>query len=122
MPLGLAIGAGAGLLKSELVDAPKERRERTLAAATQKYSPWTGLQAQPIQQADPLGSAIQFGATGAALGSAINSANAANNYLNAKTAAGNFSGVPVINTGGTNYLSNGPWSGFSGPNPYSPTP
>jgi hypothetical protein len=85
MPLFLAIGAGTGVLKSELVDRPREERQRRLAAATQKYSPWTGLKANPIQEADPLGSAIQFGATGAALGSNIESANAQNANLRAET-------------------------------------
>lgn len=57
----LAIGAGIGLAKSELIDRPKEKRERALAAATQRYSPWTGLAAQPVHEADPLGSALAFG-------------------------------------------------------------
>lgn len=60
----LAIGAAAGLAKSELVDRPKEKKQRELAAATQRYSPWTGLQAQPIKEADPFGSALGLGAAG----------------------------------------------------------
>jgi hypothetical protein len=66
MPImALAIGAGAGLLKSELVDRPKEARQRKLAAETQRYSPWTGMQAGQVQEADPMGSALAFGAAGA---------------------------------------------------------
>lgn len=64
----LAIGAGIGLLKSQMVDAPKAERERALASATQRYSPWTHLQANPIHEADPFSSALQFGATGAMIG------------------------------------------------------
>ena len=56
--------AAAGLVKSQLVDAPKEERDRALAAETQRYSPWTGLKANPIKESDALGSALQFGATG----------------------------------------------------------
>lgn len=75
MPWGLAIGAGVGLLKNQLVDVPREKKQRTLAAATQKYAPWTGMSAQPIQQADALGNALQFGSTGASMKNALYSKN-----------------------------------------------
>jgi hypothetical protein len=75
MPWGLAIGAAVGLAKEQLVDKPKEDKARTLAAATQKWSPWTGLQAQPIPLADPFGSALQFGATGAQMKEGMDQAN-----------------------------------------------
>lgn len=65
---GLAIAAAIGLAKSELVDRPKEQRQRKLAGETQRLSPWTGLQAGQIQEADPIGTAMQFGATGAMMG------------------------------------------------------
>lgn len=64
----LAAGLGAGLLKSEAVDRPREKRQRRLAAETQRYSPWTGMTAQPVQEADPFGSAFQGGLTGLSLG------------------------------------------------------
>lgn len=68
-PLTLAlIMGGVGLTKSFLVDQPKENRQRQLAAETQRYSPWTGLQAGPIQEADPFGSTLQGGAQGFAMG------------------------------------------------------
>jgi len=60
----LAVMALAGLAKGMTVDKAKEERQRKLAAETQRLSPWTGMQAGPIQEADPLGSAIAFGATG----------------------------------------------------------
>lgn len=82
MPTMLAIGAGAGLLKSELVDKPKENYQRKLAAATQRYSPWTGLKAGPIELADPLGSALQYGTTGAQMGNAYNMSQAQQGWLN----------------------------------------
>lgn len=105
MALGLAIGAGAGLLKSQLIDAPREARQRKLAAATQRYSPWTGLQAQPIMPADPFGNALQFGATGAALDSNIKTSNAAQNYLNS-------GGSPKIDF-------NSGWGGMAAPGTYN---
>lgn len=68
-PLTMAlILGGTGLLKSELVDRPKEDRQRKLSSATQRYSPWTGLKADPVQEADPFGSAMQGGVQGFAMG------------------------------------------------------
>jgi hypothetical protein len=79
--LGLLIGVGGGLLKSELVDRPKEERQRALAAETQRYSPWTGLQANKVQEADPFGSAMQFGTTGAMMGSGIQNMQSQNKLM-----------------------------------------
>jgi hypothetical protein len=60
----MALGAAMGLGKSYLIDQPKEKRERELAARTIELSPWTGLKANAIQEADPFGSALKYGATG----------------------------------------------------------
>lgn len=65
--LPLAMGA-AGLLKGQLIDKPRERRDRTLAAETQRYSPWTGLRANPVREADPFGSMLQGGMAGLQMG------------------------------------------------------
>jgi hypothetical protein len=65
----LMIGSAVGLGKSYLIDQPKEKRQRELAAKTQELSPWTGLRASGIEEADPFGSALQFGTTGAMMGS-----------------------------------------------------
>jgi hypothetical protein len=59
-----AIMAAAGAAKDQLVDKPKEQRDRMLAAQTQRYAPWTGLQAQPIQEGSTFGSALQGGMAG----------------------------------------------------------
>lgn len=67
-PLTLGIGAALGLGKAFGIDGPAERRQRKLAAATQRFSPWTGMQAGPIKEADPLGSALSFGLTGMSIG------------------------------------------------------
>jgi hypothetical protein len=66
IPLPLLL-AGAGLLKSEL-DRPKVHKQYELAAATQRYSPWTHMQAQKPDDLDPVGNAMQGGVQGMALG------------------------------------------------------
>lgn len=47
---------------SMLQNMDKEQRDRKLSATTQRYSPWTGLRAQPIEQANPYGDLAQTGA------------------------------------------------------------
>lgn len=79
MPFGLGslIGAGAGLaggIGKAAVAGGKEARERKLASDTQRYSPWTQLQAQPIEQADPFGDVGSGLAGGAALGQKLSAA------------------------------------------------
>lgn len=91
----LAIGAGVGLLKSAVIDGPKANRERTLAAATQRFSPWTHLQAGPVQEADPLGSALTFGGAGASIGAAAKTADAQNALMGAQTGWLNRGGSPL---------------------------
>lgn len=68
---GLAIAAALSLAKSKLVDEPAAARQRKLAAATQRYSPWTHMQAQAPQDPNVLGQALQYGGTGAAIGSQL---------------------------------------------------
>ena len=63
MGLTTAMGVGKGLS-----DSSKANRQRKLAAETTRYSPWTGMQAQPVQEADILGSTMQGAMTGGALG------------------------------------------------------
>lgn len=118
----LAIGAGVGLLKSQTIDKAKEAKQRELAAETQRYSPWTGLKADPVKTADPLGSMLQYGATGAALGQNMQSAGDMHDYMKDNPYAShlNFNvgnAQPV--TGGGNGLANNPWSSMLGQNPYS---
>lgn len=104
LPL-IAMAALAGLAKSELIDRPKEQRQRKLAAETQRLSPWTHLQADPIKEADPFGSALQFGAAGAQLGQNMDTADLQqeqmklnNELLKQKVASGEYGG-------------SGPWGG-----------
>lgn len=83
MPWGLAIGAGAGLLKNELVDKPEADRQRKLQAQIAAYSPWTGMKASPVANPSALGSMIGLGGTGASIASGIHSADANANLNNA---------------------------------------
>lgn len=74
MPLILAgVGVGGGLLKSFAVDAPRAERQRKLAAETARYSPWTNMVPGAVNEADPFGSALQMGTTGAMLGQGMQS-------------------------------------------------
>lgn len=71
-----AVMGGAGLLKSELIDKPREQEQRRQAAITARWSPWTGMAPGAIQSADPFGSAIQGGLAGAMIGQNIQGAEA----------------------------------------------
>jgi len=66
-PVTIGVMAGLGLAKSELVDRPREEEQRRRAAITARWSPWTGMAPNAIQEANPLGSAMEAGLTGAAL-------------------------------------------------------
>lgn len=79
MPFPIAVPiimAAAGALKGMTIDRAKEDRQRKLAAETARYSPWTGMAPGQVQEADPFGSAMQFGMAGAGLGQNIQSMNA----------------------------------------------
>lgn len=109
----MAIGSALGLVKSQVVDKPKADKQRKLAAETQRYSPWTHLQANPVQEADPFGSVLQYGVTGGMLGANMEQA-AADKALKMSAAGNknpwkwdmNFNLNP--NTHGSSYL--GPYS------------
>ncbi len=73
-PLTLAaIGAALGAAKGEFIDKPREQRQREVAATTQRFSPWTGMSAGPIKEADTFGNVLQGGMTGASLGQGLES-------------------------------------------------
>ncbi len=67
LSLGL-IGAGAGLLKSSLVDEPREDQDKYAASETQRYQPLTHIATPAIRRANPIGDTMSGGFTGAALG------------------------------------------------------
>lgn len=66
-PWGALIGAGLGLVKGKF-DQDREKRDRQVQAQTTRFSPWTHMQAGPVQAADMMGAVMQGGSTGAALG------------------------------------------------------
>lgn len=76
LPLaGLAAGAVGGVMKHQQ-QKKQEDADRQLAATTQQYSPWTHLQAQPVQRAgsmfgDVLQGGIGGGMSGASLGAGM---------------------------------------------------
>lgn len=64
-PLLLAgIGAATGVAKNA-IQAGQEGKDRQLAADTQRYSPWTGMQAQTPKRGNLMGDVLG-GATSAA--------------------------------------------------------
>ncbi len=64
----LAIGAGAGLLKHELVDKPQHKRMQEAQAEITRHSPWTGMQGKTLTPPSAFGSMMQGGMTGAMMG------------------------------------------------------
>lgn len=68
--IGALVGGGMGLVKG-MADKKKEQRQREVAAETMRWSPWTHMQAGPIQEADVGGSAMQGAMTGAAMGQQV---------------------------------------------------
>lgn len=61
----MAIGAGVGALKYGAIDAPRAKHSRELAAATALGSPWTGLQAGEVKEADLLSNMLGTGMSAA---------------------------------------------------------
>lgn len=78
----LMIGLTAAQMYS---NAEKEQRQKQLASATQRYSPWTGLQAQPVSYADPLGTAAQGAAGGLAMEQMSQNSDAQKKLMEAQT-------------------------------------
>ncbi len=68
--VGSAGGAIAGGVKAKMA-ADKEAKDRQLAADTQRFSPWTGMQAGPIEQANPVGDVLQGATAGGMFGQGL---------------------------------------------------
>ena len=77
---GLALGVG----KNFLFDQPKYQREKKLAASTQRYSPWTGMQAKAPNEPDPVAAGLTYGSQGAMLGQGLANANASKDLMEAQ--------------------------------------
>lgn len=68
---GAIIGGVSGIAKG-IGGAQREAKERQLAADTQRYSPWTGLQAGNISKANVAGDILGGAAGGAAASQSFN--------------------------------------------------
>lgn len=82
--MSLILG-GTGLVKGMTVDKWKEDRDRWLASQTQRYSPWTGLRAGEIKEADPFGNTMQGAFSGMAQGQKMQEADAGQKLMEAQT-------------------------------------
>lgn len=83
---GLLIGLGGGLLKNFLVDKPRENRDRELRAAEIQYSPWSKMKEfSKVRDADPIGTTMEFGTTGAMMGAGIQNQQKQNELSDAMT-------------------------------------
>ena len=75
MPIPLlalaALGGAMGLAKNK-ADQQREAQQRQEAAEIMRWSPWTGMQPGPVQQAgDPMSSALQGAMGGALMGQGL---------------------------------------------------
>jgi hypothetical protein len=120
-PWGAGIGAGAGLVKYFAFDKPANDRKRALAAATQKYSPWTGLSAEAPDQINPMSGLMQGAASGAAMGQNMQAAQgnqalqkAQINYLNGQSGVPSSPGAPMVQQQMQPYSADAqnPWSQY----------
>lgn len=91
--IGLLAGAGIGAVKGGVLDRQKEERQRQRDAELARWSPWSGIGPQGIQEADMLGSTMQGAMGGAMLGSNIPGGGGG-----AATAAGGASGGGAAGT------------------------
>lgn len=97
-PLTMAgIGALLGLAKSEFLDKNNANTQRKLQAEIARYSPWTGMQASAVDEADPLGSAMQGAFAGGSFGQSL----AASNQFGNKGATSLAQGAQAEGAAGT---------------------
>ncbi len=68
---------GLGAAKHFISDKPRAERQRKLNAEIIRYSPWTGMAPQQVDEPDLFGNLLQFGTTGAMLGQGVANAEAA---------------------------------------------
>ncbi len=118
----MGIMAAAGLAKALAVDAPKEARQRKVRGAETRYSPWTGLApSTQIQEADPMGSAMQYGMTGLQLGQANETHDLKQKLLSEETGlAGSQIALNKAQTAAALDSGSGPTPSFYGKRPGNP--
>lgn len=74
--IGLLAGGGAGLLKNVFAQQAAGK-QREAQAAVARYSPWTGMQAQMVEDPNMFGDVLQGGAMGAMAGQSLGGASPA---------------------------------------------
>ena len=72
--IGLILGMATGVGKNLIVDKPRYDRQMKLASETQRYAPWTHLQAQMPEEPNLFGSMLGGAGSGASLGGGIQAA------------------------------------------------
>ncbi len=72
-PIALAVGAALGAAKYKQ-DEEKAKRQRETEGTIAAYSPWTGMQAQRVEDPNLLGSMLGGASTGASMGQSFDTA------------------------------------------------
>lgn len=118
--VGAGVGALAGLANYFAFQKPAADRQRQLASATQRYSPWTKQWATADQGPNPLGSITGQAAAGASMGQGFDKTNMSNalgnaylNNLNASTKAMQTGGYGSSQPGDLGLIPSGPSYGMS---------
>jgi hypothetical protein len=118
-------GAALGALKYNQ-DQKNSAKDRQVAAATARYSPWTGMKPQDVKRPDAIGDVMQGGLAGAGLGQNMDSADNAQalndsviNKNNAEASAygpqtGDSTPAPAGNEQAMNMAPGSAWTGMNG--------
>lgn len=117
----MLIGAGIGAAKGELIDKPAEKRDRKLQAITMRYSPWTHMAPREVKEHDTLGSTVQGGATGFAMGQNAHAAGLFADQGGGGSDGAPYAGPPMANQPGNSGWEKSP-SGFPFAGPESKVP
>lgn len=67
----MAVGSALGLVKTAASDVPANAAARYRASETQRYSPWTGMQAEKVKPVDTFGNALAGAGTGLSMAGKI---------------------------------------------------
>jgi hypothetical protein len=92
--LSLGIGAGVGLLESSQ-QAKAVAAQNKMQAAIAKWSPWTGMKAQPVAPVNSVAAMLPYAAAGGQFGMNYN----LNNALAGRLNAGLFTGSDTSGAG-----------------------
>ncbi len=113
--IGLIAGAGLGLLRGD-EQKRKEKDQRLLNSEITRYSPWTRINPEAVNPADPTGALLQGTLAGGMMGQGISRTNAANAALSAQGAAPAAAAPPPVYQQGQGmapYANASPWTGMS---------